>query len=182
MNAYGGNLLTLTSEEVADIYKRRADVVYRRCLTMLGSEQDAMDAVQEIFIKVLKNRLKFRGDSDPTTWIYRITTNHVLNVIRSSKRRRETSMEANDEAISLHLNAQGLEGAMISRQTLNTLLASLDYRSQAIVFLHFIEGLEQGSVASVMGISRRAVVKRLKKVRALLEKILELPNMEVDVS
>ena len=86
-------------------------------------------------------------------------------------------MEIAEEAIPLHLNVQGLEGAAISRQTLNALLKKLDRRSQAIVFMHFLEGLDQSSVASVMGISRRAVVKRLGKVRTLLEEMVNSANV-----
>jgi RNA polymerase sigma-70 factor (ECF subfamily) len=158
----------LSVEEVAGIYRRHADVVFRRCLAMLGSREEALDAVQEVFVKVLTRRLTFRGNSNPTTWIYRITTNHALNRLRS--RRRQTDID--DIPLSLHPRTAGPEGQIISREILSILLDPLDDRSRAILFLHFFEGLDQGEVAGVLEISRRAVVKRLTRIRAALDDVL----------
>ncbi len=158
----------LSVDEVADIYRQYADVVFRRCYSMLGSREEAMDAVQEIFMKVLTRRITFRGDSDPTTWIYRIATNHALNQLRA---RRPTS-DIEDIPVRLHPRVSSSEGQTVSRQVLSRLLDRLDDRSRAILFLHFIDGLDQGEVAEVLGISRRAVVKRLTKVRVSLDTVM----------
>ena len=164
----------LSTEEVTELYRQHADVVFRRCLTMLGNQEDAMDAVQEIYLKVLTHREKFRGDADPTTWIYRITTNHALNLIRS--RRAQTTLDS--LPLSLHPNTCGLENQVLNRYILFTILKHLDHRSQAILFLHFVEGLHQEEVANVLGISRRAVVKRLTRIRTDLESILKNKSLE----
>lgn len=156
----------LSAEEVAEIYRRHADVVYRRCLAMLGSREAARDAVQEIFVKVLSKRLTFKGDSDPTTWIYRITTNHALNQLRA--RRHTISVE--DLPVSLHPRWSGPEARMITRDVLQKVIDRLDDRGRAVLFLHYLDGLDQDEVASTLGISRRAVVKRLTRVRSALRK------------
>ena len=119
-------------------------------------------------MKVLTRRLTFRGHSNPTTWIYRITTNHALNRLRS----RRPQVDIDEIPLSLHPQMAGAEGQVISRQILSNLLQELDDRSQAIFFLHFVDGLNQGEVAGIQKISRRAVVKRLTKVRAALNDIL----------
>ena len=159
----------LTIDQVAGIYRSHADVVFRRCFSMLGSRDEALDAVQEVFVKVLTGRFKFRGDSDPTTWIYRITTNHVLNRLRA--RRPTIDLEA--LPLKLHPRVAGPEGKVISRQLVQGILDGLDERGRAILFLHYVDGLDQGEVARVLGVSRRAVVKRLSVIRRRMEPILQ---------
>lgn len=57
------------------------------CYRMLGSIDDADDAVQEIFIRVWQSWSSFRQDSSPKTWIYRIASNLCLDKLRQAKRR-----------------------------------------------------------------------------------------------
>jgi RNA polymerase sigma-70 factor (ECF subfamily) len=52
---------------------------------MLGSEHEAEDALQEIFIKVFDRVKSYRGDSAFSTWVYRMTTNHCLDILRRRK-------------------------------------------------------------------------------------------------
>lgn len=155
----------LSEDEVAALYRRHADVVFRRCIHMLGNRAEAMDAVQEIFTNVLTHRLAFRGDSDPTTWVYRITTNHVLNRLRS----RRPQSDVDSLPLTLHPWTTGAENQVLARRVLSHLLDRLDERGRAILFLHFVDGLDQAEVAEVLKITRRAVVKRLTKVRAALD-------------
>jgi RNA polymerase sigma-70 factor, ECF subfamily len=159
----------LSVDQVAALYRQHADVVYRRSLTLLGNQADAMDAVQEVYIKVLSARETFRGDSDPTTWIYRIATNHAINQLR----RVRPVVHLDALPIEMHPHAATLEGATISRQMLQRLLTPLDDRDRSILFLHFFEGLDQGEVAEVLHISRRAVVKRLTKLHIQVQHFLE---------
>ncbi|MEZ4465530.1 MAG: RNA polymerase sigma factor [bacterium] len=61
--------------------------VYRRALRLLGNATDAEEALQDVFLKIL-DRVDDFDDQDKTlNWLYRITTNHCLNVIRGRKRR-----------------------------------------------------------------------------------------------
>src|SRR4029077_10204118 len=57
----------------------------------------AHDAMQEVFVRVISSIGEFRGQAQPSTWLYRITTNLCLNRIRDAKRRRERLKEAGVE-------------------------------------------------------------------------------------
>src|SRR5581483_7051389 len=59
--------------------------VYNLSWRMLGTPQDAEDALQEIFIKVFDRIKNYRGDSAFSTWVYRMTTNHCLDLLRRRK-------------------------------------------------------------------------------------------------
>ncbi|MFZ5482572.1 MAG: RNA polymerase sigma factor, partial [Myxococcota bacterium] len=58
--------------DVPALYRRYGDLVYGRCRTLLRNEADAQDAVQEIFLKLHRYKDSFRGESSPSTWLYRI--------------------------------------------------------------------------------------------------------------
>ena len=64
------------------------------CLSMLSNHTDAEEAAQDIFVKVYHSLPKFKGDSSFSTWLYRITTNHCLDVLRKRTRRKTTSLDA----------------------------------------------------------------------------------------
>ena len=76
--------------------------VFNLALRMLYDHRDAEDATQEILIKVLKGLPSFRGDSKLSTWLYRITVNHLLNV----KKKR---WAASDAVCSFEHAAAGLQ-------------------------------------------------------------------------
>lgn len=68
------------------LYRRYASKVFGKCYSMLLDEGGARDATQEIFIKVLMNLSKFNAQSSFSTWIYSITYNFCIDVIRKKKK------------------------------------------------------------------------------------------------
>ncbi len=62
--------------------------VIRTCKGFVHSDDDAEDIAQEIFIEVYQSINRFRGDSELSTWIYRISVNKSLNFLRSASRRK----------------------------------------------------------------------------------------------
>lgn len=72
-------------EDVRTLYEQHAGSVFNRARRLLKDEESAWEAVQEVFVKVIKTGKDFRGESSVWTWLYRITTNHCLNLIRRQK-------------------------------------------------------------------------------------------------
>src|SRR2546423_5841566 len=87
-------------EEVYQRYHRR---VYSLCLRMTQNVAEAEDVTQEIFIHLMRKIGSFRGESAFTTWLFRLTTNHVLMHFRKVQARREASTE--DELAVVQTNA-----------------------------------------------------------------------------
>ena len=73
--------------DVEALYRRYGPMVLRRCRSILRDEAEAMDAMQEVFVQVLRRRLTLR-DEYPASLLYRIATNTSLNGLRSRRRRR----------------------------------------------------------------------------------------------
>lgn len=77
-------------EEIYNNYKGR---VYAKCLKMLKDTVEAEELTQAVFVQVYKKLHQFRGESQFATWLYRLTTNEVLQHFRRTKRQRENSLD-----------------------------------------------------------------------------------------
>ena len=83
-------------EAFADLMRAHQDPVYRLALRMTGSEQDAQDVSQEVFLKAYTELANFRGDSRLSVWLYRVTTNLCIDLQRKKKRRPTVSIVQED--------------------------------------------------------------------------------------
>ncbi|MCB9558069.1 MAG: sigma-70 family RNA polymerase sigma factor [Deltaproteobacteria bacterium] len=153
------------TQSIERLHRSYAAVLYDKALRLLGDRAEAEDAVQETFINAHRNFTDFVYGTSALPWLYRICTNVCLNQLRSRRRQRSKLLGAQAETTRC---APALEGRAIARAQLDTLLGLLDQRAQQILVLHFIDGFDQSEVAAQLGISRRAVVKRLAAVRRLL--------------
>ena len=92
---------------VEKIVKATQDNVFNLCLRMLGSPADAEDATQEILIKMITRLGSFRFQSAFSTWVYRITANHLFDMKRKASKRRAVSLEEMPErALAVPTNAE----------------------------------------------------------------------------
>jgi RNA polymerase sigma-70 factor, ECF subfamily len=158
--------------DVEAAYRRHGPMVLRRCRQMLRDEQRATDAMQDVFVQLLRNRdhLEDRGMS---SLLYRIATNVCLNKIRSSERRPE---DAQSELLARIAGAGGDEGRSEARSVLDRLLRREPISTATIAVLHLHDGLTLQEVADTVGLSVSGVRKRLRKLKASLE---ELERTEV---
>lgn len=139
------------------LIERYGSLVFRRCLKLLGNPADAEDAAQEIFIKAARSLESFRGGSSPGTWIYRVATNHCLNVLkqRGSERRRREGLAAEPPVAPRYDADQAL--------LFSSIAGALDTETAEVGLYYFIDGMTQEEIAEVMSLSRKTVGKRLKE-------------------
>lgn len=79
-------------QQFKDLYQKYGPKVQRLCLGYTGNQMEAEDLLQEVFVKVWQNLDKFRGDSQVSTWIYRIAVNTCLYHLRSAKNKRSVDL------------------------------------------------------------------------------------------
>lgn len=146
------------SASVAALYRQYGPAVYRRCFTLLRDREAAQDATQEVFGKLLRDREKLAGRDDVLPWIWRVTTNHCLNIRRNTRRHGE-------EELSMDLPvSDGLEQDQVpDRQLAQQVLARFDAETQAVAVGVLVDGMEHQEVADVLGISRRTVLRKLDR-------------------
>jgi RNA polymerase sigma-70 factor (ECF subfamily) len=134
--------------------------VLGRCLSLLRNEADAREASQEVFLKVHRAAGRFRGEASPSTFLYKVTTNHCLNVIRSRKRRPETPVEDLSYVPDVAVDTVEL------RQLLDHLLDGESDRTRECVVYYYVDGMTHRAIGEMLGVTEAAVRKRLKKFQA----------------
>jgi RNA polymerase sigma factor (sigma-70 family) len=141
------------------LYRLHRGSVVGLCFRILRDENDAEDAAQEVFLNACRAADRLRPDSNPRAWLSVIATNVSLKLLRS-RRRRVAGSDASVE------DCVGESGhATESRVQLGYVLAKIGPRSAQIVVAHLLLGASQDEVAHWLGLSRRAVVKRLSNAR-----------------
>jgi RNA polymerase sigma-70 factor (ECF subfamily) len=162
-----------------ELFRRYRQPAYRVAFRLLGNEADALDAVQEGFIKALTHLTGFQGRSAFKTWLLRVVSNAALDLGRLRGRREMLSLDGlnSDERDGLHPGsvenpAAGLERADL-RHVLDHALATLSDAQRQTFVLHAEAGLSYREVAEAMQISIGTVMSRLYYARLKLRAHLE---------
>jgi RNA polymerase sigma-70 factor (ECF subfamily) len=158
----------VTDEEVEALCRRYGPMVFRRCQRLLGDAEEARDACQDVFVRLVQHRHRLDG-AYPSSLLYRIATNVCLNRIRERGRRPVTD----EDAQLLDLASAEEPGAQShARLLLNRLFGRHPESSRTMAVLHFLDGLTLEEVADETGLSVSGVRKRLAKLRGSLRKEL----------
>lgn len=144
-------------------YKRRVFGLVTRIVGPGESEEVA----QEVFVRIFRGLGRFRGDSQLSTWIYRLAVNASLSHVT-----RRPRHEGDDEALA-NLPAPQTSGADPSvSQRLERALASLPPGYRAVLVLHDIHGMNHDEVADILGCHVGTSKSQLHKARARMREIL----------
>jgi len=157
--------------DVEGFYLRYGPMVLRRCRKLLRSEAQAEDAMQDVFVQLLRYEDQLEAQT-PSALLLRIATNTCLNRLRTTRRRPETP----DDELLMRIAATGgdAEERAVARGLLGRLFGGEPERgpsSQAIAVMHLVDGMTLEEVATESGLSVSGVRKRLRTLRARLETI-----------
>ena len=148
------------TDDIEAIICQYGDMLYRLCIIQLKNKSDAEDAVQETFIKYIRNAPQFRDREHEKAWLIKVATNQCRDLLRF--RTRHPLMEEND------INKIGAE---ITDSGILEALTSLPEKYKLVLTLYYIEQLRIEEIAKIIGRTPSAVKMRLLKGRKLLEEI-----------
>jgi RNA polymerase sigma-70 factor (ECF subfamily) len=142
-----------------DLYARHAPAVYRRALHLLGSEADAHEVLQDLFVSLLARPDELSRRSAWSSYLYAATTHACLNRLRNQRRRtRLLDREALIE------QARASEPDQLLR--LRVALARLPEELATVAVYYALDGLTQQEIAEILGCSRRHVGDLLQRLEA----------------
>jgi RNA polymerase sigma-70 factor, ECF subfamily len=156
----------------AVLVRRHAAAMVRLATRLLGSRQEAEDAVQDAFIAAWRRLPGFRGQSSFATWLYRIVTNRCLNILRA--RRPQTALEAvPDMAAPEHTVAPDrLTESRAALADLHRALTGLSAEQRTCWVLRELDGRSYEFIADTVGITQQAVRARVFRARRQLTETL----------
>lgn len=153
--------------------------VYTLALRSTGSEHDAADITQEVFLRAWRNLDSFRGDSSLSTWLYRVTANLCVDLARkktgegapTSIDDEESPAAAVADPVRMNRPEEAAENNEL-RQELQYALSQLSEEHRRIVILRDVGGLSYADIARTLGLEEGTVKSRLARARAALRRIL----------
>ena len=167
------------------LVERYQKKVYAVALGMVKDAEEAMDVSQEAFVKVHRYLDRFKGDSSFYTWLYRITTNTCIDVLRRRGVNSSDSVEY-DDTVEMDLAEAnlGLLGSQLDVSPSRTLLrrelgekleealAQLPEKHRAILLLRELEGMSYEDLSRTLEIPKGTVMSRLFHARAKVQRLL----------
>lgn len=162
-------------EQLLDHYQKP---VYHQALRLVGNPEDAADVTQEVFLKVWKHLPNFRGESSFSTWLYRLTDNAALDLIRREKKRRgDSSLDDEEGALTLPADPAPTPHQAIEQKELHQAvaegLAQLSEEHRQVLVMREINGLSYEQIGSILDLSPGTVKSRIARARISLAKFLQ---------
>jgi RNA polymerase sigma-70 factor (ECF subfamily) len=163
------------------LVKRYDGRLFRIAQSVTHNREDSQDAVQEAFLKAYQHLGDFRGDSQFSTWLIRITLNQSLMKLRKQRRTREVSLDEDfgtdeevlpREVIDWAPNPEQLYSVSELRNILVKTIEELRPILRAVFVMQDLEGLSTDQTAEVLNLSQSAVKSRLWRARLQLRERL----------
>ena len=155
------------------LYERHHRRVYSLCLRMVANATEAEDLSQEVFVQLFRKVGSFRGESAFTTWLHRLTVNHVLMHFRKRGVRLEkTTEEGEIGEMQDFLQSASERPRFIDRISLDKAISDLPPGYRTVFVLHDVEGFEHEEVAGMLGVSVGTSKSQLHKARMRLRDLI----------
>ncbi|MBK9255999.1 MAG: RNA polymerase sigma factor [Saprospiraceae bacterium] len=155
------------------IYERYSDKVYAKCVTMLKNQDNAEDATQDIFMRVLLNLSKFSGNSKFSTWLYSITYNHCIDELR--KVQKEIIVKS-DNLINNYNVEDNIDDAQIKEKNvyrLKEVLHDMMSDDKGILIMKYQEDMSIKDLCLILNKSESAVKMKILRAKERFIKIYD---------
>jgi RNA polymerase sigma-70 factor (ECF subfamily) len=156
------------------------------------TDEDRRDVAQSTLMQIIRRVGSFRGDSSFSTWLFRVTANEALMMMRSQRRHRARLVEgldledleslpaANDAARDLQADGAAATNERNARVQRALEQLPADYRD--VVALHYHQDLDLQEIAHRLSTTESAVRSRLHRARSRLRAILERASVVGDIA
>jgi RNA polymerase sigma factor (sigma-70 family) len=151
------------------LYKKFSSKMYGVCLRYSRNADDANDLLQEGFIKVFKNLLKFRGDGSFEGWMRRIFVNTSIEHFRKKVKLYNVTEVQENTIEDTDLNILDT----LAEKDLIILVNELSPGYKTVFNMHVIEGYSHKEIADILGITEGTSKSQLARAKGVLKKSLE---------
>jgi RNA polymerase sigma factor (sigma-70 family) len=148
-----------------EAYRRYGPSLVRKAERMLQDRDEAQDLVQALFVDLLQ-RPETPAD---LPYLYRAVTHRCLNHLRD-RRNQGRLLSGHGETLRGPVRTR-LDERVVDRQLLASLADRIDAQAWEILVCHYVDDMTQDEIASLIGASRKTVVRRLRAIRAEARRI-----------
>lgn len=147
--------------EIRALYERYASMVYRRCYSFLKSEDDAWDAVQDVFIKLSGALSTIQKKNSIYSWLLSVSTNHCISILRKRK-----NVEFDEQIhTNIEKNKTPQERNMTLQEILKHFLKPWDQKTREVVLYTYFDGYKQEEIAKLTGMGESTIRRHLTRFK-----------------
>jgi len=167
-------------EKLIMLYEKK---IYNIAFRMTGDREDASDIAQEVCIKIYKSINTFKGNSSFSTWVYRITSNVCIDMIR--KRNNTISINTNradgeEYEIPIEDKSKLPEDIVESKETVELIkgyISELAPDQRIVIILRDIQGYSYEEISKILDVNVGTVKSRLNRARNLIKDKFKKGNL-----
>jgi RNA polymerase sigma factor (sigma-70 family) len=155
------------------LYEKYGYLIYRTCLRILHSEDDANDALQTVFLKLLEEYGTIKDPQRIIPWIFKAAKNHCFNMLRYEKK---FARSIDGETLQ---SSENIEEKTESRELISLIFKNHNKKVRDAVYYTYVEQFDQKEIQKLTGQSPATIrrnLNRFKKSVSLIVKQLALPN------
>ena len=154
-----------------ELIRRHEKTIFNLVFRMLGDYDEAAETAQEVFLSAYRAIGQFRGDSNFSTWLYRIALNHATTRRKSmnTRNQRHVPLESTEPMSDPQPGpAESMEKKEI-RETVQRALNSLSDDDASVILLRDLQDVPYEEVARVLDVPVGTVKSRLHRARQALK-------------
>jgi RNA polymerase sigma factor (sigma-70 family) len=159
-------LQTQRSDYFSMLYQRYASKVFGKCISILKDYDEAKDAVQDIFVKIMTNLANFGERAQFSTWIYSITYNYCIDIIR--KKKKEKTLFTDDIERAPDVAAEEVPDEFLLEMEvkhLKTVLEMLPTDDRMILLMKYQDDMSIRDISEVLQKTESAVKMKIKRAK-----------------
>jgi RNA polymerase sigma-70 factor (ECF subfamily) len=158
--------------ELVERHRRRAFAI---AIGLVRDEQDALEIVQEAFLRVYRGLSAFNGAASFFTWLYRIVKNLSIDLMRRPAWQRELALDESDAGFDAAMDEADPGDVLRRRELADRIGAALDALPpyhRGVIMMRELEGMSYEEMAEAMGVSKGTIMSRLFHARKKLQRAL----------
>ncbi len=160
-------------DELGALFRDHYKVIYRVAYRLTGSQSDAEDVLQTIFLRLTPDQARRGLAPNPQGYLYRAAVNASVDLLRSRARANSVSLDVLDfdqsSKASVPSPADNFADLEL-RELIREAVAKLEGRSATAFALRYFEGYDNGQIAEMLGTSQLVVAVTLHRARTRLRK------------
>ena len=148
-------------------------IIIKICKAYTNTQEDFEDYYQEVCLQIWRTKDNFKEQSEWSTWIYRLSLNVCLTLMKKDKKKKLSQFNADELP-----NKESVENHTFSDESLNQLYNAIRQLSKIdrAVILLYLEEKSYQEIADIIGTNPNNIGVRIKRIKTRLKKLLTLKN------
>jgi RNA polymerase sigma-70 factor, ECF subfamily len=185
-------LLSEDTQRLTLLYERFRRPIYTYIYRLLGNQDDAADATQEVFLRACLHWEQLRDRESLSEWLYRVATNLCIDLLRKRKclswwklprhsREDEGDEGESEEDARAFLSAERGDVLMVAeREHIQLALVHLPHEYAVVLVLSVVQGIPYQDIAGIIGVSPGATASRLSRAKKMFVEQYQRISQEHD--